>query len=128
MRQDSLMDKMFKSTFPLIMKQMQSRMVTKDSASRARANLLLDNSKQTMNEISKRIIDEDLVLVYEKYFSQNEINDFIVFYKTPSGQKLIHTAPDIQKELRMIMMQKYIPEIQKTIKAKAEELNKAEQK
>jgi len=26
------------------------------------------------------------------------------------------------------MMQKYIPEIQKTIKAKAEELNKAEQK
>jgi uncharacterized protein len=68
------------------------------------------------------MINEDMVTLYDKYYTQNEINDFIIFYKSPSGQKFTKVSPDIQKDLMMVMMQKYMPEIQKTIKTKIDEL------
>ena len=62
-----------------------------------------------------------MALIYDKYFNQEEINDIISFYKTPSGHKWIKSTPEITKELMTVMMQKYMPEIQKAMKEKAEE-------
>jgi len=128
MQQDSLMDKMFTSMIPPMMKQMQSQMPVKDSTARARTNEMMSSTMQTVKEITKRMINEDVVLLYDKYFSENEINDFITFYKSPSGKKLIKVTPDIQKDLMMVMMQKYIPEIQKAIKSKTDEMKNPEVK
>lgn len=127
MRQDSLMDKMFSSMIPAMVKQMQSQMPVKDSTAMARSNEMLSAVMQTVKEISKRMIDEDAAQMYAKYFEEKEILDLITFYKSTTGQKLISVTPDIQKELMTVMMSKYIPEIQKTIKEKAEEMKKAYQ-
>jgi hypothetical protein len=83
---------------------------------------------QTTRLIMKKMMDEDMVALYDKYFSQKEINDYIAFYKTPSGQKFIKVTPDISKDLMMIMMQKYVPQIQEAIKAKTEEMKMSEKK
>jgi len=128
MQQDSIMDKMFGSMIPSMMNQMKSQFPVKDSLANVRSNEIMNSTMQTVKDISKRMKDEDMVALYDKYFSQNEINDFIAFYKSPSGQKFINVTPDLQKDLMMIMMQKYIPEIQKTIKLKIEELKKSEDK
>ena len=74
-----------------------------------------------MKNITNRMLNEDMVLIYDKYFNQEEINDIISFYKTPSGHKWIKSTPEITKELMTVMMQKYMPEIQKAMKEKAEE-------
>jgi len=100
MQTDSLIDKMFSSMIPQILNQQQMQIT--DSVSRVK-------------EISTKLINEDMVVLYDKYFSQAEINDFISFYKTPSGQKMINMTPDIQKDLMTVMMQKYMPEMQKSI-------------
>jgi len=124
MQQDSLMDKSFRAMIPAMFKQMQSQL--KDSAALARAKELMTYTIESTKGIAKNMLNEDMVLLYDKYFNENEINDFIAFYKSPSGQKLIQVQPDIQKEMMTLMFQKYIPEIQKTMKARVEELKAAE--
>jgi uncharacterized protein len=119
MQTDSLMDKMFSSMIPQILNQQQMQMT--DSASRVAFNTKMGSVMLIVKDISKRLLNEDMVVLYDKYFSQAEINDFISFYKTPSGQKMINLTPDIQKDLMTVMMQKYMPEMQKSIKAKFED-------
>jgi uncharacterized protein len=127
MQQDSIMDKMFNSMIPAMMNQMQSQMPS-DSTAKVRSNEMMNTIIQTVKEISKKLIDEDMVVLYDKYFTQNDINDFIAFYKTQSGQKLLKVTPDLQKDLMMVMMQKYIPEMQKTVKDRTEEIKKSDNK
>jgi hypothetical protein len=119
-KQDSMIDKTFNAMLPSMFKQMESQV--KDSASKARSQEMRDYSFQKVKEIAKVMINEDMVIIYDKFFSQDEINDFISFYKSPSGQKFVNVTPDIQKELMAIMMQKYMPEMQKSMKAKMEEM------
>jgi uncharacterized protein len=126
MKQDSMIDKTFSSMLPAMLNQMQGQI--KDSASRARSKEMMNSTMQTVKEITKKLRNDDIVIIYDKYFSQEEINDFIKFYKSPSGQKFIKVTPDIQKELMTIMMQKYLPEIQKSMKAKMEEMKSNSQK
>jgi len=45
--------------------------------------------------------DELIVLimpVYEKYYSQEDLDTMIAFYRTPVGQKVIRTLPDVSRE------------------------------
>ncbi|WP_281298947.1 DUF2059 domain-containing protein [Flavobacterium limnophilum] len=128
MQQDSIMDKMFNSMIPSMINQMKSQHPINDSLANARSNELMKATMQTTKVILKKMMDEDMVALYDKYFSQKEINDYIVFYKSPSGQKFIKVTPDISKDLMEIMMQKYIPEIQNAIKTKVEEMKMSEKK
>ena len=96
----------------------------KDSTSLARFKVMKSSMMQTSLEFSIKLTDEEMAL-YDKYFSQNEINDFIAFYKSPAGQKLIKAAPEIQKEASINMMQKYMPDFQKSIRVMDEEMKNA---
>ena len=126
MKQDSLIEKTFSSIIPTMMSQLQSQI--NDSASKVRVNNMMNSILLQTKEISKKMINEDMVLLYEKYFTQAEINDYLAFYKTPSGQKFINVTPDLQKDLMTIMMQKYMPELQKSIKEQTEEIKNLEHK
>jgi hypothetical protein len=55
----------------------------------------------------KKIMDEDMVALYDKYYSQKEINDIIRFYKSTTGQKMITTTPELQKEIMKIVQTKF---------------------
>lgn len=120
MHQDSVMDKTFSAVIPALLKQIQSG--AKDSLAKARSQEMIKVTMPIMRDIAKRMMDEDMVTIYDKNFSKKEIKDFIRFYKSRSGQKFVKTQPEIQKELMPIMFQKYMPEIQKSIKAKVEEM------
>jgi hypothetical protein len=122
MKLDSAIDKTFSSIIPSMFNQMQSQM--KDSTAKARSQEAMKSSMSVMKDIMKRMINEDMVAIYDKNFTENEINDFIKFYKSPSGQKLVNTQPEIQKEQATVFVQKYLPEIQKTTKEKMEEMKK----
>ena len=124
MQLDSIMDKTFSSMIPAIMSQMKSE----DPSVNARANEMMTTTMQSAKVMVKKMMDEDMVTVYDKYFSQNEINDYITFYKSKSGQKFIKMTPEISKDLMTIMMQKYMPEFQKTIKEKVDEMKNTEKK
>jgi hypothetical protein len=103
MQKDSLMYRSVKSMNPDLLSQ-----IIKDSTSLANFKEMKSSNMQTSLEFSIKLTDEEMAL-YDKYFSQNEINDFIAFYKSPAGQKLTRIAPEIQKEAGMNMIQKYMP-------------------
>lgn len=103
MKQDSLMDKMMDSMMP-------SFGLTELSESEKMKKVM-----KSMKAIMKKFVDDDMVNIYDKYFTEAELNDFITFYKSPSGQKFMKMQPDIQKEVMDIMMGKYMPDIMKAI-------------
>ena len=119
MQKDSVMYRSMKSMNPAFLSQEM-----KDSTSLARFKVMKSSMIQTSLEFSIKLTDEEMAL-YDKYFSQNEINDFIAFYKSPAGQKLIKAAPEIQKEASINMMQKYMPDFQKSIRVMDEEMKNA---
>lgn len=116
MKQDSMIEKMFTSMIPTMLKQMQVKELHgKDST-------LMQYTMQVGKEMCFNVINEDMVTLYSKYFSEKEINDLIVFYKTPAAQKLVSVTPEISKELITIMMKKYMPNMMKQIQDKVKSL------
>lgn len=121
MKMESSVDEIFTNMIPGMFSQMQKQ--NKDSISNERSTEISESFMQEAKEMSIKMINEDMVALYDKYFTQNEINDLIIFYKTPSGQKFIEVSPDIQIDLMTVMGQKYIPEIRKSLESKIKESN-----
>lgn len=117
MKTDSLIDKTFTSILPTITASAAASVAshkgtqTNDSVMKEKAKTMMMPMLQKIKEIVKQMIDVDMVMLYDKYFTQNEIDDYIRFYKTPSGQKYINMQETLQKEMFAIMMQKYMPQI-----------------
>jgi uncharacterized protein len=51
-----------------------------------------------LEELNTEPLDDTVVLLYDKYFTQDEIREFIRFYETPAGRKLAATAPAIVQD------------------------------
>jgi hypothetical protein len=115
MQTDSLMAKTFDAIISGSMTNFKG--IIKDSAANAATNVMMKSMMQNLKVMMKKMIDEDMVSLYDKYFTQNDINAYITFYKSPSGQKFLKVTPDLQKDLMNVMMTKYMPEIQKSIQA-----------
>jgi len=125
MKTDSMMSKMIDSMVPAMLSQMQSQM--SDSTAKARSTELMTSMMETVKGFTPRM-QEEMVSLYDKYFSDKEIQDYITFYKSPSGQKIISLMPEITKDMMGNMMQTLVPELQNTIKAKMEEMKNSEKK
>ena len=54
--------------------------------------------KEFRNEATKKDLINLLIPVYDKNFSEKELEDMITFYKTPSGQAVITKMPQIYIE------------------------------
>jgi len=121
MKNDSMMNKMLDSMVPAMAGQMQSEM--KDSVAIAKSRDIMNLSMQAVKEFIPQMMD-DMALIYDKYFTKKEIKDFIVFYKSPSGQKYLNLTPQIMSEFMGTMMQKYMPEMQRAMKEKLKSSDK----
>jgi hypothetical protein len=117
MGNDSTIDEMINSV-ALLSDQIQGQI--KDSTERFNSEEVMKSAMQIVKNKYKKMMDEDMVALYDKYFSQKEINDLIAFYKSPSGQKMIKVEPQIDKDLMAIVSQKYMPEMLKDMQAKTE--------
>ena len=49
--------------------------------------------------------------LYDKHFTEQEIDDILNFYKTPAGKKVIEETPKITKELFTDLMENYYPDM-----------------
>lgn len=76
----------------------------KDSISKG----ITDSLMNSIKPMFKKIMDEDMVGIYDKYYTQQEIKDLIRFYKSKTGQKYLNKAPDIQNEIMSIVKAKYM--------------------
>lgn len=58
--------------------------------------------RRTLREIDVEEIENKLIPVYQKYFTEEEISALIVFFESPEGEKLVKTMPLISEESRNI--------------------------
>jgi len=79
---------------------------------------------QETKAFTRRMINGDMVDIYTKYFTNEDIQNFIQFYSSPSGKKMIDLMPVVQKELMTSMINKEMPALQAKFEKKLEELKK----
>lgn len=108
MKQDSLMNKTFDYA-PLAVNGPFTAQL-KDSTKLTQSLDAIKKTKQIMSEIYPKI-QADMIDYYDRHFTQAEINDFIRFYKSASGQKMINTTPLIMKEMMSSFQSKYMKDL-----------------
>ncbi len=60
-------------------------------------------------------IEKEMVPLYAKYFKAEEIRQIAAFYKTPVGNKLLATFPQIMAESSMIAQKIVMPRVEQQI-------------
>ena len=120
MKMDSMIIKNIDAMIPAMVSQMQSQL--KDDAAKAKSEKIIMLTMETTKEMSPKLT-EMISNIYMKYFDESDIKAFLDFYKSPAGQKYIQLTPQITKEMMGEMMQSYVPEMQKVLKAKMDKLN-----
>lgn len=126
MQADDMINKSFDGISTTITQQVQSQ--AKDSTAKVKAKIMMDAVMSAGKDMTKRLVNEDMVMLYEKYFTDADIESYIKFYESPAGKKMIAVQPDMQKEMMTIMFSKYIPEFKAKIEAKAKEMKEGEKK
>ena len=69
-----------------------------------------------------------LVQIYTESFDQQEVNDLLTFYRTPSGQALIDKMPTVMQKSMGVsqnMLKDFMPKMQQVIRDSMEELKAA---
>lgn len=124
-RNDSMVYKIIDSMMPSMMAQMQSQL--KDSTAKARSEEIMKIVTESVKESTPKMMD-NINLMYDKYFTEQDIKAFIEFYKSPTGQKSLTVMPEMMKDMMGNMMKDFIPDMKKNMQAKLEELKKKEMK
>lgn len=118
MQSERMIDKTFDNMLQ-VMKQQAAHELSKEQQDE-----LMTFVMSEMKNMTKQAISNDYPAIYDKYFSEQEIDDLILFYKSPTGQKYLQAMPDVQKDLMTAMMTKYIPGFQQKVEEKKKELKK----
>ena len=83
---------------------------------------LMEKSMQKSKENALKLLNGDMVDIYDKYFTVEEVDDFIIFYKSKSGQKMLTQMPDITKDIMAVMTTKYQTDFQQSFMKDIEEM------
>jgi hypothetical protein len=83
---------------------------------------LMVRSMKKSKETALKLLNEDMVDIYDKYFTIAEIEDFTTFYKSKSGQRMINQMPDITKDIMAVMGAKYQKDFQQSFMKDVEEI------
>jgi len=99
------------------MKQQTSKDLTKEQQDEF-STFLMDETKK----MAKKALTEFYPKVYDKYFTDDEIDELLKFYQSPTGQKFVKVTPDIQTEYMQNFMTVEYPSFQKKIAEKSKEI------
>jgi len=113
MQTDSVVEKMMNSMLPIMMNSIPQQ---QDSTAKSLMDATMKKMTQVMLDITKRLLNEDMVGLYDKYFTERDIKDLVAFYRSSAGKKMIAVSPELDKEMMTILMSKYMPEIQNKLK------------
>jgi hypothetical protein len=124
MQSDKMINSMFDNVSNMFKKQASGLKDAQDAKNDSIQEVFMKYVMEETKALTKRLINEDMVEIYDKYFTDKEIQKYIDFYKTPEGKKFLDQMPNIQTDMMNTLMGKYLPELQEKFKKKLEELKK----
>ena len=122
MKDDSTATKVMDSLMPLLTKKMNQQT---DSTAKVKAQVKMKAVMEMVKTVISKV-KEDRLNLYDKYYTQQDIDAMIVFYKSPAGRKYVHTTPEITKEIVMKVIKEYLPQLEKDKKDKRAEQKEEE--
>ena len=96
-----------------------------DSTAKVKAQVKMKAVMEMVKTVISKV-KEDRLNLYDKYYTQQDIDAMIVFYKSPAGRKYVHTTPEITKEIVMKVIKEYLPQLEKDKKDKRAEQKEEE--
>jgi len=72
-----------------------------------------------------KFVEETIYPLLDKFYTEQELSDMISFYRTPTGQKLVDTWPQLYAESIRMAQEKLLPQIAPLVKQLIEEDRKA---
>lgn len=120
MQSEKMIDEMMNSMLP-ILKQQASTHIQGENAQQ-RYEIYIEFIIEETRAITKRLVDEDMVQLYDKHFTHEEIKDLIAFFESATGQKMLEVTPALTQEVMQITVDKYMPELQEKLTNKLQEL------
>jgi uncharacterized protein len=109
MQVDKMMDKMYGSMMPMMQAQMKKaipdslRSTNYDTFMNENMKIITDESKKMASDF----LNNDMMGIYDKNFTEQEVKELLAFYKSPIGLKMVEKQPAMQQESMQIMMTKY---------------------
>lgn len=119
-KSEEMVDKMTQNLIPLFRKQAEENIKGEDE--KEKFNVFMDFMMGELKSMTMKMVNEDMVVIYDKHFTHQEIKDLIRFYESPTGKKMIEKTPVVMKEFMEAMMSKHLPEFKKKMAEKAAEL------
>ena len=123
-RVKEVMQSMFKqmnASYPLIIKGMIDKRTDLTPAQKAKIENDLINKRSDFEERFQQkmiqainfqeYVEAAIYPLYDKYFTETELNDLLTFYKTPTGQKLNEVLPQLSAEGIRLSQEYLIPKI-----------------
>lgn len=120
MDSEKMVNTIMDSMIPML-KQQASSQIQGENA-KERFDKYMDFVFTETKALTKKLMDVEMVQIYDKYFTEQDIKDLIKFYESPVGKKMLAISPELSKELMNAMMTKYLPEFQEKMIKKMEEL------
>lgn len=110
-------DKMINSTLDnmLPMLKQQAKSQFRGENANEKFNAFAEHISEEAKLMSKNLLEEEMLALYDKHFTHQEIKDLIWFYESPTGKKIIEKSPELTKEIMTKMMSKHLPELQNKI-------------
>ena len=68
-----------------------------------------------------KAIDDLMIPIYDKHFTDSEIRDLVTFYRSPVGQKVITSMPELMMETMTGFMEKLGPKLREFMNRVTEE-------
>ena len=111
---DQIWDKM-KAKLPLAFGQLGGKKEDKELLDK-----LIKDGEKVLNEVMKwDEMEPKFIEVYDKVFSEKEINAITTFYKTPTGKTMLEKGPQITMQLGKVTQKSvlvFVPKLQEIIK------------
>tara|TARA_B100002049_G_C16046948_1_gene361639 strand:- start:400 stop:897 length:498 start_codon:yes stop_codon:yes gene_type:complete len=124
MDMDSLIDNMYTQVEPM-MKNMSDQMNIKPSEQPIFDKYYKEMTLILKEEVSWTKMKPHVLAIYDKNFTEQQIDDIVEFYETPTGQAMLNKMPEITQQSVQIsqqLLQRALPRIQATSAELAAEL------
>jgi hypothetical protein len=66
------------------------------------------------------VMEEMMVPLYDKHFTESELRDLVTFYRSPTGQKMVASMPSLMMDTIGAVSEKIVPKLQEFMKEAAE--------
>ncbi len=86
---------------------------------------MAEMGKLISDEMQWSKIEEDVISIYTRVFTADELNQLTEFYRTPLGQKLLEKMPEVMQAsvaMSQRQMQRVIPQIEQLSRQMADEI------